>query len=629
MRFIRGKLFKIFDKYINLLIIICVFIFFFKIGISDERSDKYREFTNEFMLSEMKKSNIPGVAVVIIQDGKIIFSKGYGYGNIENQTNLSTEDSVFRVASIAKVITAAAVMKLAEEGKIDLDAPVNNYLKRIRINDKGSNEPVRVRHLLTHTEGFTQKSIGGKTLDYTKLEDLGSFVKRTMPKRFTEPGIMITYGNHASAVLGVLIEDVTGETYSEYVEKEIFKPLGMTKSSFRQPVPEELKNRRIMEYRFRDGDFMPVPGSYSHMVSAGGLHSTAEDLAKFLLIFQNENSVFNKKTLEKMTTVQYRPHPELSGITYGFLEQRYKNNTYFYRTGDSEGAKAKIFLLPKQNIGIIILNNNDNSEMSDKFINAFYDRFYPEKSNYTYESRIKENTGEYEGIYDYAQFPRDDFTKIFKIFLGVQVISNDDGTITVKSLGEEPFGDLEGEQIFYQIKPLLFKNRDKEQYIAFGRDSKGNIAYLYSGSGYHGSFVKIEKWYHGPFLHKFLYLGFIGLFLSHLLYVSIYKLRSKKTGRYNFISGIADILNLLFLSLYFPAVMIIGMSPGMPAYSKGINVLMITVFAMPLFAAALIIYELIMIFTGKGKQESKKPWFIITVNILFFIWIIYWRAIFW
>ena len=86
-------------------------------------------------------------------------------------------------------------MKLAEEGRIDLDAPVNNYLKRIQINEKDINESVRIRHLLTHTEGFTQKSIGGKTLDYTKLEDLGSFVKRTMPKRFTKPGIMVTYGN--------------------------------------------------------------------------------------------------------------------------------------------------------------------------------------------------------------------------------------------------------------------------------------------------------------------------------------------------------------------------------------------------------------------------------------------------
>ena len=113
MWFMRRKLFKIFGKYMNLLIII--FIFFFKISISDERPDRYRNFTDEFILSEMKENNIPGVAVIIIQDGKIIFSKGYGYGNIEKQVNLSAENSVFRVASIAKLSTAAAVMKLAEE----------------------------------------------------------------------------------------------------------------------------------------------------------------------------------------------------------------------------------------------------------------------------------------------------------------------------------------------------------------------------------------------------------------------------------------------------------------------------------------------------------------------------------
>ncbi|MCP1224456.1 serine hydrolase [Sebaldella sp. S0638] len=238
------KLIKIFDKYINVLIILCLFIFCFSIGTADEKQDKYREFTDKFMQYEMRENNIPGVAVVIIQNGEIVFSKGYGYGNVENQTNLSAEDSVFRVASIAKLITAAAVMKLAEEGKIDLDAPVNDYLKRFKISDKGYKEPVRVRHLLTHTEGFTQKSIGGKTLDYTKLQDLGRFVERTMPKRFIEPGVIITYGNHASALLGVLIEDVTGETYSEYVKKEIFSPLGMNDSSFKQPVPENIRNKK-------------------------------------------------------------------------------------------------------------------------------------------------------------------------------------------------------------------------------------------------------------------------------------------------------------------------------------------------------------------------------------------------
>ena len=141
--------------------------------------------------------------------------------------------------------------------------------------------------------------------------------------------------------------------------------------------------------------------------------------------------------------------------------------------------------------------------------------------------------------------------------------------------------------------------------------------------------MKIEKWYHSPDFHKFLYLGFIGVFLLHLLYVLIYKLKKKKTNRYNFISGTVDILNVLFLSLYFPAVMIIGMSPGMPAYAKGINALMLVVFVMPLLAAALMIYELIIAFTAKNNGELKKPWFVITVNILFFIWIIYWKAIFW
>ena len=98
-----------------------------------------------------------------------------------------------------------------------------------------------------------------------------------------------------------------------------------------------------------------------------------------------------------------------------------------------------------------------------------------------------------------------------------KIISNEDKTITVQAINEDPFGKLEEKQVFYQIEPLLFKSADKEQYIGFKKNDKGEIIYLYSGSGYHGTYKKIDKWYQNPTLHKMAYIGFITLYFLHIL----------------------------------------------------------------------------------------------------------------
>ena len=600
----------------------------FKVATSNEKYKLYEGFSDKYIQKNMKNENIPGVAIIIIQDGQIVFSKGYGYSDVNSKNIIDTKTSVFRVASIAKLVTATAIMKLVEEGKINLDDPINLHLKTLKVENNKYDEPIRIKHLLTHTEGLSQKNIGGKTLDSQKVEKLNLFLKKNMPKQFIKPGEMITYGNHASAILGLIIEDVTGEDYNTYITNHIFKPLEMNYSTFMQPISEDLMKKRVSEYRYRNDEFKVLPNSYSHMVSSGGMHTTAEDLANFLLIFQKENVVLENETIHQMLSIQYRDHPNLSGVTYGFLEQRYKSNNYLYRSGDSEGAKAKVFLLLKQNIGIVLLSNSDSEFLRDNFMEEFLDTFYPEKSKYKYENRILEDTKIYEGIYDSAQYPRNDFTKILKLFLAIKIISNEDKTITVQAINEDPFGKLEEKQVFYQIEPLLFKSADKEQYIGFKKNDKGEIIYLYSGSGYHGTYKKIDKWYQNPTLHKMAYIGFITLYFLHILYLIVKKIQKKKlNSKLNF--GIISFLNILFLSFYFPGIMLIGMSPGLPAFTKGINIFMIILFLIPVFSLILLVYTVVLLYVKNKSVELKNQCFILILNILFYIEIIYWRAIFW
>ena len=199
-----------------------------------EDSDSINEFTNylDRHITELMKSyEIPGVNIALIQEGGIIWSKAYGYADLE-QGRKMTIDAICRVESISKSVTAWGLMKLVEQGKVKLDDPVQQYIKGWSFPEtEFSEEDITIRQLLSHTAGMPLGSIG---VHYAPESEKPSLEESLFEEAqlIKEPGSSFLYSNVGFKLLELLIEEVTGREFAEYMEKEVLKPLGMDNSSF-------------------------------------------------------------------------------------------------------------------------------------------------------------------------------------------------------------------------------------------------------------------------------------------------------------------------------------------------------------------------------------------------------------
>jgi CubicO group peptidase (beta-lactamase class C family) len=275
---------------------------------------------------------IGGATVAVVKDGELFFSKGYGYADVDRQIPMDPAQTLVRPGSISKLFTWTAVMQLVEQGKLDLDADVNTYLKGIKI-PATYDAPVTLRNILTHTAGFEDGGIGYLLARSDKdLEPLQDFLAAHMPARVRPPtrdfgtGTGASYSNWAAALAGDVVATVSGMSFDDYVRQHIFAPLGMTSSTFSEPLPENLAARMSGGYEFRDGKLERQPFELLHnWAPAGSLSSTATDMAKFMLAYLQDGTaadghMLRPETVRLMYTRTLSPDPALNGTLLGFYE---------------------------------------------------------------------------------------------------------------------------------------------------------------------------------------------------------------------------------------------------------------------------------------------------------------------
>jgi CubicO group peptidase (beta-lactamase class C family) len=183
---------------------------------------------------QIKLDDIAGATISVVKDGKLMFAKGYGYADIAAKRPVSPDNTLFRPGSIGKLFTWTAIMQLVEKGKIDLDADVNSYID-FKIPEPFG-RPVTVRNLMTHTPGF-EESIKELIVERPEDLDYGRWLKTNIPRQIFPPGTVPAYSNYGASLGGYIVERVSGEPFVDYVDNHIFKPLGMTRSTYRQPLP--------------------------------------------------------------------------------------------------------------------------------------------------------------------------------------------------------------------------------------------------------------------------------------------------------------------------------------------------------------------------------------------------------
>jgi CubicO group peptidase (beta-lactamase class C family) len=255
------------------------------------------------LAEQMTALHVPAVSVAAIRDGRIDW--GHAYGVVSLGGPPATSKTLFGAASIAKPVTAVGVLKLVQEGKIDLDADVNRYLKRWKIPENAftAAKKVTARELLNHTSGIGTHNgdIYDPSQPLPTLLDMLNGVKpaRTAPVRVEAvPGTKFAYSNGGYLVLYLLIEDVTGEPFAQYMQHTVFDPMGMKDSTFEAPLPEKWARRAATSYA--DGTTGTAPGKFVEPnLAAGGLWTTPTDLAKFLIEIRREYEGTSHKVLDR------------------------------------------------------------------------------------------------------------------------------------------------------------------------------------------------------------------------------------------------------------------------------------------------------------------------------------------
>jgi CubicO group peptidase (beta-lactamase class C family) len=246
-------------------------------------------------------------------------------------------------------------MQLVEQDQLDLNADVSQYLSTFRIPATLS-EPITLSHLLTHTAGFEDWSYASHARPPADLDPLGLFLSRSIPARLFPPGEASGYSNYGAALAGYLVALASGLGFEDYVETHILEPLGMSSTSFRQPLPPALAPQLATDY---DASLAPGELEWDLARPADALSSTAADMARFMIALLQEGRLGTRRILkaETVATMQRRRftnHPAVSGLTYGFQELNIAGQRILAQPGDMPYFTAALFLLPKHELGLFV-----------------------------------------------------------------------------------------------------------------------------------------------------------------------------------------------------------------------------------------------------------------------------------
>lgn len=308
----------------------------------------------------MKLYQIPGCSIALVHDYEIAWTQGFGYADVESGRAL-TADTAMSVQSITKSLTAWGVMKLAEKGLIDVDAPLSSYLMSWQFpHTDYSIEKVTVRRLLNHTAGIPLGDFGDIYAPGAEMPSLREKLTREAILLY-EPGTRFSYSNVGYHLLELLIEEVTGEKFAEYMYSEVLLPLSMEMSTF--DVGNDMIPYPPTGYNLGG---KPVPVYLYPQKASGGLFATAEDIARFVVASMNENPVLSDESVKMLHTPQTRKIGIYSLVfdAYGFGHyiETIPNDLYsISHGGQGNGIMTHFQAIPETGDAIVILTNSQRS----------------------------------------------------------------------------------------------------------------------------------------------------------------------------------------------------------------------------------------------------------------------------
>ncbi|MCF8008788.1 MAG: beta-lactamase family protein [Halanaerobiales bacterium] len=498
------------------LFIITTFLFNSSIKAEDINNIKaVKSYFDGFIESQMEEYKVPGVTISLVKDGEIIFKKGYGYYDLENNKLVDPENTLFRPGSASKLFIWTAVMQLVEQNKLDLNTDINQYLdfkipnQVVGIN-KDKIKPITVLDLMNHTAGFEDKVVKLFVLNKNDIKPLDQYLKENIPIRIFPVGQEMAYSNYGAALAAYLVQKVSNLNFDQYVKQNIFEPLKMNNSTFRQPIPEEISAESSYGYRYKNGSYIKDEFEYIQLYPAGSLSSTAQDMAKFMIAHLNngsylDQSILNPETIEFMHSQSFNHYNDFAGMAHGFIEMNYQGYRIISHGGDTLLFHTGLYLIPELNTGLFVsYNGKDAARARDLLFRNFLDRFFPSKDNQTVISDQSNfiNQKLLVGNYYSNRYNHSSLESILKIMMSYNVSLNQDQNLVYNYMNE--INKLE------QIRPAVFYDQSSNSKVYAKLNKNGNVTELLTNNP---NVLKRMSWYEGQLFNLIFIVGYIILTL--------------------------------------------------------------------------------------------------------------------
>jgi CubicO group peptidase (beta-lactamase class C family) len=341
-------------------------------------------FVDGAVTEAMRDDHIAGVTVAIVDRSGVVLAKGYGVAGLSPRRAVDA-DTLFRVGSISKTPVWISLMQLVEQGRIRLDDPINDHLPPdLRIPDEGFKHPIRVWHLMTHSAGFEDSILGGFFVRRSEqLMSLDTYLRTHRVHRVREPGTLAVYSNYGAALAGAMVAYMSGQTWQDYAEQHVLRPLGMATATYREPYPAALARahglpapmsaataaRVSSGFDLKAGALEPQPFEYvTNLAPAGALSASARDMAAFTAALLDparleSTGVLRTATFQTMRQPLLANAPEMGSWRHGFMDFTVaKGRPAFGHGGDLIFQHSTMEIYPDAGIGIFLSVNTPSGE---------------------------------------------------------------------------------------------------------------------------------------------------------------------------------------------------------------------------------------------------------------------------
>lgn len=450
----------------------------------------------------LEQQRIPGIAIVVVKNGKTVFKNGYGFANLEEKISVDPDRTLFRIGSVSKALTFLTLTKLIDDGRLKRSDNVESFIDGIS-NPLDFDQPITIDHLLTHTAGFDQIGVGRHIYDHdldlasrkAKRPNLTDFLEANNLRRVSAPGEMFRYDTYGVTLAGAIIEKVTGKPFSDAMKAELFLPLGM-QNSFVEVEPQYFSDLAT-GYGWRDEQFQSRPYEVYVTTPASSIDSTIADMGRLLETLTNDGAnangrLLSTKATQRVLSPQFRAHPDFVGITHGFFESFTSNDGRTQKHlptighgGSMDGYRSALTVIPDKRVGIFIAANRapesgggnvDFRPIIDFVVEQFQDA--PLKEPFPIPDAadgLNVDLTEYESDYYYGVFchspTMEDAAALSWPRPDARKVSVDGDKLLI------------GEETYLPCEKDLFVKADGERQVFFGRNSKGEISnFVYSTS---------------------------------------------------------------------------------------------------------------------------------------------------